>query len=384
MNMNKKFLILVSSLIGCTIFGVLGYLIAENDLFDELFSSNKNEIVLITNGKKEVINGKFVKKTPPQKKLKSAKFGLFGAKVNIVKNNAAKIGFQQYNNGLFSMQIPKGWVVGVANTDFTTYTFMVYNPNNPDYKIFFNMKSAGYLKTPQMKAFYQRYYPNAPFAKLPVITPQSTEGFYRIYTKAFNPHQNIMPFKVPVIKNFKSVQVLGKNMTGGTIVRANYQNEQGKIIEGVFTATIKEFNMPPVVALTVYNTIFFTAPENELVNWIPILNYSLSTIRFSNTFVNGFYKQQEQIVQNANAIATICNQTSDIITSGWNQRQKTYDILSQKKSDEIMGYERVRDTDTGEIYKAELGFMDKDWHGKYEHISDDMYTLPTTGYIERK
>ena len=49
-----------------------------------------------------------------------------------------------------------------------------------------------------------------------------------------------------------------------------------------------------------------------------------------------------------------------------------------------MGYERVRDTDTGEIYKAELGFMDKDWHGKYEHISDDMYTLPTTGYIERK
>ena len=59
----------MSSLIGCTIFGVLGYLIAENDLFDELFSSNKNEIVLITNGKKEVINGKFVKKTPPQKNL---------------------------------------------------------------------------------------------------------------------------------------------------------------------------------------------------------------------------------------------------------------------------------------------------------------------------
>lgn len=383
--MNKKFFISIGILLGCIGFGAIGYVIAENDLLDEIPSFNKKEVVLITNGKKEVItqNGdkEFAAKVTESKKEFPS---LFGAKVNVVKNKSASVGFQQYNNGLFSMQIPKGWVVGVANTDFVHYTFMVYNPKNPDYRIFFNMKSEGYLKTQQMKSFYQRYNANAPFAKLPVITPQTTEGFYKIFTQAFALEQNIIPFKVPVIKNFKSIQTLGKNVTGGTIVRAKYQNEQGKTAEGVFTATIKEFNMPPVVALTVYNNVFFTVPENELVDWMPVLNHSLSTIRFSNNFINGFYQQQGQIVQNANAIASICSQTSDIITSGWNQRQKTYDILSQKKSDEIMGYDRVRNTETGEIYKAELGFMDRDWHGKYEHVTDDMYILPTAGYIERR
>ena len=99
---------------------------------------------------------------------------------------------------------------------------------------------------------------------------------------------------------------------------------------------------------------------------MPVLNGCVASIKFSDNFVNGYYREQGQVVQNAQAIQSICNQTSDIITSGWNQRQKTYDILSQKRSDATMGYERVRDTDTGEIYKATVGFTDHDWHGKYE------------------
>ena len=48
-----------------------------------------------------------------------------------------------------------------------------------------------------------------------------------------------------------------------------------------------------------------------------------------------------------------------------------------------MGYERVLDKDTGEIYKATLGFSDKNFD-RYEPIKDEMYTLPTAGYIELK
>jgi hypothetical protein len=218
---------------------------------------------------------------------------------------------------------------------------------------------------------------------LPAINPQTTDAFYKVFTQAYNLSQDVLPFKVPVIKNFTTVQTLGKNITGGSIVRATYQNEQGKNAEGIFTATIKGFPVPPVVLLNVYNTVFFTTPANELVDWMPVLNYCVSTIKFSDQYMSGFYREQGQVVQNAKAIQAICNQTSDIITSGWNERQKTYDILSQKRSDATMGYERVRDTDTGEIYKATVGFSDHDWHGKYEPITDDMYNLPTAGYIEK-
>ena len=377
----------------CTVFGifaifVLGVICAELDLFDDLsdmFSSNKTTVTKI-NGKtvdfkagKNVAN--IVNKT--DKTVQKPKMHLFGPKVNIKKNSAKTVEYQNYNNGLFSMKIPKGWTVGTCKASYGFYTFMVYNPANPDYKIFFNMKTEGYLKTQKMKNMYMRYYPNAPFAKLPVINPQTTEAFYRVFTQAFNLNQNLLAFKVPVIKNFSAIQTLGKNITGGSIIRAVYQNEQNKPVEGVFTATIKEFAAPPVVILTVYNAVFFTAPANELVDWMPVLNYCLSTIKFSDSFIQGFYREQGQIVANANAIQAICNQTSDIITSGWNARQKTYDILSQKRSDATMGYERVRDTETGDIYKATVGFTDHDWHGKYEPITDDMYNLPTAGYIEK-
>ena len=378
--MNNKFLIgIIGAIFGIIATLVIGFIIIDSDILDDLddfFSSKKQKVTT-------KVEYKTIDKNKTANKNKTSGLKLFGPKVNITKNVTKTIQFQNFDNGLVSMKIPRGWVVGTAKTDYIHYTFMAYDPKNPDYKIFFNMKTEGYVKTQKMKSIFTRYYPTSPFAKLPVINPQTTDAFYRVFTQAYLLNQNIIPFKVPVIKNFKPVQTLGKNLTGGSIVRAVYQNENGKNIEGVFTATIKEFAMPPVVLLNVYNTIFFTTPENELVDWMPILNYCVSTIKFSDNYINGYYREQGQVVKNAQAVQAICNQTSDIITSGWNERQKTYDILSQKRSDATMGYERVRDTDTGEIYKATVGFTDHDWHGKYEPITDDMYNLPTAGYIEK-
>ena len=48
-----------------------------------------------------------------------------------------------------------------------------------------------------------------------------------------------------------------------------------------------------------------------------------------------------------------------------------------------MGYERVYDTPTGEIYRAENGWSDTYQGGRYEPVTDDsMYTEPISGYIE--
>ncbi len=373
MNKNVIIIILSALLLVCVSFTV-GLLVADGD-FDDIFPSKKSEVKTTT-----TVNIKGQTANAPKS---SKKLQLFGPKVNITKSKAKSVEYQNFDNGLVSMKIPKGWIVGVGKSDYTHYTFMVYNPQNPDYKIFFNMKTEGYFKTQQMKNFFSRNYPTSPLSRMAVINPQTTDAFYKAFTTAYSVSQNVLPFKVPVIRNFKTVQALGKNITGGAIVRGVYQNEQGKNVEGIFTATIKEFPIPPIVVLSVYNTVFFTVPENELVDWMPVLNYCVSTINFSNNFMQGFYREQGQNVANAKAVQAICNQTSDIITSGWNERQKTYDILSQKRSDATMGYERVRDTDTGEIYKATVGFTDHDWHGKYEPITDDMYNLPTAGYIEK-
>lgn len=73
----------------------------------------------------------------------------------------------------------------------------------------------------------------------------------------------------------------------------------------------------------------------------------------------------------------------DSYMSAWESRNKTYDIMSQKQSDATLGYERVYDTDTGEVYKAYNGFTDDYDGSKYKSITDDMYTTGISGYIEK-
>ena len=68
----------------------------------------------------------------------------------------------------------------------------------------------------------------------------------------------------------------------------------------------------------------------------------------------------------------------------WNKRNKSEDIMRQKQQDATLGYERVYDTQTGSIYRADNGFMEKystlDGQ-RYSAISDDMYTEGYQGYV---
>ncbi len=306
--------------------------------------------------------------------------------VKITANKTKSIEYETYDNGLVSLQIPKGWKVDVGTGEFDRYmyyTFTAYNPENDEYRLLFSMKTEGYMKTKAMKDWYERgYYKDSLFAKLPYIDPQTTENFYNNCTEGltyfFGTSMNI-----PTIKNFKTIEKIGTNRNGGDILRATYTDKNNKVVDGVFTATLKEVSLGYVTAISVYDTIFYTAPENELVEWEEILNKCISTIEFSDTFVTNFYKTQDNLMATIKANQAIYDEISNMITSGWETRQSTYDSISQKQSDATMGYERVYDTETGDIYKADLGFTDYDWNGKYEPVTDDMYNMPTSEYIEK-
>ena len=50
----------------------------------------------------------------------------------------------------------------------------------------------------------------------------------------------------------------------------------------------------------------------------------------------------------------------------------------------MLGYERVYDTETNEVYKATNGFTDVYDGKRYKPVTDDnMYTEPISGYIEK-
>ena len=320
-------------------------------------------------------------------------------KVTITKNEASTVEYDTYDNSLVSFKYPKGWTVEIAPVDYIHYCFKVYNPKNPDYMLFFGLKHEGFLKTEHARQVYAGYYPDAIFSKLPAIDPQTTKAYYEKWNEIAKYLNDVdfksMPSFAPTFKNLELGDNLGTVTIGGDILRGTYDGQNGKC-QGLFTATVKDIGsyyiseniwnpLGPQVdvwPLNVYNIIFMTAPEEEFINWQPILDNCLASIEFSQTFINGFNQEETTLTQTIIANQKVYDSISDMIMDSWGQRNASYDRISQKQSDATLGYERVYDTDTGEIYKAPNGFMDHYDGTKYEPITDDMYTEPTAGYIE--
>lgn len=79
-------------------------------------------------------------------------------------------------------------------------------------------------------------------------------------------------------------------------------------------------------------------------------------------------------------ISKTISETSDIITDGYNRRNRTDDILIEKEGDKTMGVERVYDPETGEVYEVENGFFDYYKTHRHEYRKNNLEQLPDNNY----
>ena len=321
--------------------------------------------------------------------------GLFKKDNFVIKDSETKnIVLEDYSNDLFNMKIPKGWKVDTLG-DYIHYTIKVYDPSNPLYQFFLNLKTEGYNKSQDAKNWQQKYYPDSMFAKTSVLDNPTTEGFYKIFND-LGTLNNTSSFTFPVLNNFTVTSNLGANSLGGDILRATFTDNSGEAGEGIFMAYVYDVGsyyvneniisgkQIDIYYLNVYDAIFMTTPKDEFINWESTLNSIFSSLQFTDTFLNGYNSEQDSVMKNFQSIRNIGNQISDSIMSSWESRSASYDIMSQKQSDATLGYERVYDTETNEVYKAYNGFTD-DYDGtRYKAIDDSMYTKGISGYIEKK
>lgn len=277
----------------------------------------------------------------------------------IIPTAASQTTLVPYSTEDFSMQIPSGWTVTTGGTGMI-HSVRVYAP---------------------------------------VLSNPSTQGFFEIFSSYADYVEKDEPtyagYEFPRFNDFNTLESFETNNTLGdasyapAMLHATFTDANGTAGEGMFTADVLDFTGNTAVMGNIdagfymaYTIMAVTAVENEFVEWEDLLCQCINSIDYTDNFVNNAIAQSNEMVVTSQKLSQSFNEIADGIMDSWNQRNASEDILRQKQSDAILGYERVYNTDNGEIYKAYNGFTDDFSYTNIEPISDDMYTQPIDGYIE--
>lgn len=332
--------------------------------------------------------------------------------IKITQTAAKSAETEKYETADFTMTIPKGWKVTSGGTNIY-HSIRVYDPEEPINQMFILLKADILLHSEAGKAAWQQNYnmgntQAALFTKAPVLQNPSTEGFFQIFPQYVAFASAIEPsyagYVFPTINNFAvterfpSTSPLKSYSLGDELLRATF-SDGTKEGEGLFAASVTDFGSFSISGGNVtnyqlqavdggyymaYNVVAITAVKDTFIEWEDLLTKCMSSLDYSDSFVSATNNASDEKVALSKQISANFNATMDGFMASWESRNKSQDIMSQKQSDAILGYERVYDTDTNEVYKATNGFSDSYDGSRFKSVTDDnMYAEAISGYIER-
>ena len=331
--------------------------------------------------------------------------------VKVTETAAKAVQLEKYETADFSIMIPKGWTVTTGGVNMI-HSIRVYDPNEPLNQMFVLLKADVLLHSQAAKDAWQYNYSMgntqaALFVAAPVLENPSTEGFFQIFSQyadfATQIESSYSGYVFPkfdgftVTDRFASTSSMQAYALGDELLRGTF-TDNGKQGEGMFAASVVDFGTVMIAGglngymlqqvdggyYMAYNVMAITAAKDTFIEWESVLTDCMKTLQYSDSFVNATNQASNEKVALAQQISQNFNQTLDGIMSSWENRNKSQDIMSQKQSDATLGYERVYDTETNEIYRATNGFTDVYDGKRYQPVTDDnMYSEPISGYIER-
>jgi hypothetical protein len=297
------------------------------------------------------------------------------------------LNLEDYDGGFFSIEKPANWDLITAGYG-STLAFYIKDKATPANQIFyFNEVGPLYLAEEQ-KVVDKNYmdmggYPVV-WYEMPVIDPLTPENFLENFcliartdmAKKFMPDFPELT-DVEVISTSKGISPISAGQT--KTIRALFR-QGGEIGEGLFYITVA-----PVIPLTGmpsggigygFCCTGVTAVKSDFRYYQDSLIKSLNSLNISQAYIDSCLAQQQQQYQGILKAGRTLSETSDIIMDTWENRNRSDDIISEKRSDAILGYDRVYDPETGTVYEVPLGFYD-DYNIDREHFRmDNLQQLP--------
>lgn len=274
-----------------------------------------------------------------------------------------------YDGGFFTIQIPYGWKIYTAG-QCAQLAFVVRDKQDQLRQIFFFGSVGPVYMSQQQKQIDWNYanmggYP-VTWIDMPVISPLTPQNFMRHFSDIASTRiaQEFMP-QVPRLDNLSVICVTEQPsmIYGGktALIRALFTKNQ-KVGEGLFLCTVAPF-LPFTGAPGGGNAYGFmvsgiTATKREFPIVLRILARSMASFNVNPTYVNQCINASQAAFRQIVKAGQTLREVSDLIIKGWEDRNKRYDIIAEKRSDSILGFKRVYDPDTKETYQVDPEF----WH----------------------
>ena len=277
-----------------------------------------------------------------------------------------------FDNGAFTMQVPEGWQMELGG-DCSSLAFVLRDPREPLRMIFFfGMVGPVYQAQMQKQIDYQ-YMAGQGFPvewfDMPVVDPLTPENLLANFAQIAS-SQIAQRFirGCPRLERFQAVATealrppLPAPGARSSLVRGVFA-ENGRAAQGLFTATTAPF-MPMMGGPgggTAYGYLLagITAPKEEFEALRPTLLKSLASYTVNERYVGECMVRSEAAFREVMRAGQTLRETSDMIARSWEARQRTDDVMAEKRSDAILGKERLYDPGTGEVYEFENGFHDR-------------------------
>jgi hypothetical protein len=301
------------------------------------------------------------------------------------------IDLENYNGGFFSIDKPKGWEVITAGS-CETFAFLARDPANPLKQVFyFGEVGPVYLSEQQRQIDYQYMnmggYP-VTWIDMPSVYPLTPGNFLKqlhLVAKS-RMGQGFMP-QFPRLENVQVVSSVQQpnSFAGATtgLVRALFTQGQS-LGEGLFLVTVAPmlpFTGSPSGGIGYgFCILGISAPKTEFPKLEATLSRSIASFSFSQSYVQNCIAQQNENFKGIIKAGKTLSEASDIIMQGWENRNKTDDILSEKYSDVTLGRERLYDPNTGEVYEFENGFYDKYKLDQNKYEMNNLQPLPNDNH----
>lgn len=267
-----------------------------------------------------------------------------------------------WGDNAISISIPIGWNI-YSGGECSTKSVLSRDPCAELKQLFYFSEAGPVYTSQQLKENDKNYMDmggcDILWFESPVVNPLTAENYLKNFgilarTSFF---QQAFP-EVPVMDEVKitdkqPISDKPSYIIDAKLIRAEFR-QNNKLGEGYFyIVTADVFGLG-------YGMMFtgITAPRGLLDLIVPSLLQSFKSFTVSSDYVDACIKAQNNAAAGALKAGKILDQSSDIIMEVWENKLESEQRMSEKQSDAMLGYSRLYNPQTDEVYEITPEFYE--------------------------